>query len=561
MRRADLHSISKQQYDLIVVGCGVTGAAIARDAALRGLKVLAVEKEDIASGTSSRSSKLIHGGLRYLETYQFGLVAESVREREMALRVAPHLTKVQPFLYMFYDDAPDKKWLLNLGLTFYDVVSGSWAKRRHRMLSRNQVLERQPQFRQEGLNGAALFFDVSTDDARVTIDTIKSACEQGAEVINHCEVVGLTFDDKRCNGVQVKDRLTGETGVVQGHYVVNASGPWSDNILRFEDGNSKVLRPTKGVHIVLRKSDFPLHSAVFTRSPDDGRVVWPIPSMQDDRVFIGTTDTTYEGDLDNVCPDKQDIDYLLNVANHLMPTARLEPKHVVGSWAGLRPLIAPKDDLNNSKTPREHQIMVSDSGVLSIVGGKLTSHRVMAKQVIDRVIREDGYKYLSPSLLPHTAHKVVLSGARPIGQGGYSHNQVVAKLVECQVPMELARAWAGRFGSNALKVAEIYRADPANQVRLSERGLTVAELDYCVNYEVASQLADLLIRRTSEFFWDKQGGLAQIKAIAAEMQQRLGWSDEQTAQQIERYQRLVEQHRPVVDAIEKATTEDAEVVV
>ncbi|MFA0442137.1 hypothetical protein BCU70_01850 [Vibrio sp. 10N.286.49.C2] len=563
MRRANLDHLTKELFDITIIGCGITGSAIARDAALRGLKVLVIEKDDIASGTSSRSSKLIHGGLRYLETYQFGLVAESVREREMALKLAPHLTKLQPFMYMFYDDTPDKKWLLNLGLTFYDLVSGSWNTRRHKMLNKQQVLDRQPQFRPDGLNGAAMFYDVSTDDARVTIDTMKGACEQGAQLINHCKVVGLTFDDYRCNGVEVKDELNQKVVSIRSHYVVNATGPWSDDILRHEQPDSKVLRPTKGVHIVLRKQDFPLHSAVFMRSPDDGRVVWPIPSLQDDRVFIGTTDTTYEGDLNQVYPEKSDIRYLLNVANHLMPGAKLDEKDVVGSWAGLRPLIAPKGELNNSKTPREHQILQSKSGVFSIVGGKLTSNRVMAKQLLDKLVKHDRHQYLSPSLLPYRADKVVISGAsindnintvehaQSTRKMKYEHNYLLAVLTDREVPRYVAEPWAKRFGYNALKVADIYVSDPSYQRIVSQRGLTVAEIRYCVLHEMACDLSDLLIRRTSEFFWDKNGGVEQVGVIAAVMQSLLGWTEEEKTEQIDRYCDLVQAHRPLVLDVSK----------
>ncbi|MGR5140328.1 FAD-dependent oxidoreductase [Photobacterium sp. DNB23_23_1] len=550
MKRSALHELSNTVFDLVVIGGGITGAATARDAALRGLKVVLVEKDDFASGTSSRSSKLIHGGLRYLETYQFGLVAESVREREMALKLAPHLTKVQPFLYMFYDDTPDKKWLLNLGLTFYDLVSGSWNKRRHKMLNKEQVLARQPEFRQEGLRGAAMFYDVSTDDARVTIDTVKGAAEHGAQVINHCEVTGLTFTDNQCNGVKVIDKLTKQQGVIQGHYVINSTGPWSDKILNFERSDSTVLRPTKGVHIVLRKQDFPLHSAVFMRSPDDGRTVWPIPSMQDDRVFIGTTDTTYEGDLNNVHPEKEDIRYLLNVANHLMPKKKITEDHIVGSWAGLRPLIAPEDELNNSKTPREHQILRSESGVYSIVGGKLTSNRIMAKQLLDRVVKHDQYKHLRPDLLPYRASKVAISGAQKTGaemnagKNKYAVNNVVAKLREVGIPFYLARVWASRYGYNAHCIAKYWNKGPLYQKALGARELTVAEVHYCIHEEAACSLKDLLVRRTSAFFWDKNGGLEQVGPIVQEMQAILGWTEEDKLSQIDSYYDLVSKHRP-----------------
>ncbi len=549
MKRFNLQNLGKDPFDIIIIGGGVTGAATARDAALRGLKVLLVEKEDFAAGTSSRSTKLIHGGLRYLETYQFKLVAESVKERELTLKLAPHLTKVQPFLYMLYKDAPEKKWLLNLGLSFYDFSSGNWNKRLHKMLSKKQVLERQPEFREDGLLGAAMFYDVSTDDARMTLDIASSAAKHGAQLINHCEVIGLIHDEHKCNGVKVKDKLSQKEYIIHGHYIINATGAWSDDILGFEEPSSQMLRPTKGVHIVLRKKDFPLYSAVFMRSPDDGRVVWPIPSMQDDRVFIGTTDTTYNGDFDEVYPEKKDIQYLLNVANHLMPKAKLTLDHIIGSWAGLRPLIAPKEDVNNSKTPREHQVIKSPSGLFSIIGGKLTSNRIMARHIVDAVVKQDAYKYFSPSILPYRAHKIPISGAQEKGCRGcarqknhYAKNDLIASLTHEELPYELAKTWVERYGYNAFKIADIWLEDKNKQVNLNVRNLTLAELSYCIKEEMACSLKDLLISRTSIFFWGQNTSKDKIESIAKEMGKLLNWDDIETSKQIEEYWQLIRKH-------------------
>ncbi|HEY3410608.1 MAG TPA: glycerol-3-phosphate dehydrogenase/oxidase, partial [Propionicimonas sp.] len=275
MIRARLAQLAGRRFDLVVIGGGITGAATARDAALRGLTVLLVEKDDFAAGTSSRSSKLIHGGLRYLQSYQFGLVAESVREREKALKLAPHLTEIRPFIYLLYDGYPESKWMLNLGLTFYDVASGSPIRRRHRMLSAGQILQREPHLRSPGLIGGGLYYDVLTDDARLTLDVAKGAANAGATLINHAAVTGLVLERGRARGVTIDDQLSGERCQVHARQVVSCTGPWTDATRALEHAGDSHLRPTKGVHIVLRKSDFPLNTAVFLRSPDDNRVVWP----------------------------------------------------------------------------------------------------------------------------------------------------------------------------------------------------------------------------------------------------------------------------------------------
>lgn len=536
MQRPRREQLIKTQFDIIVIGGGITGVATARDAALRGLSVLLIEKDDFAAGTSSRSSKLIHGGLRYLQTYQFGLVAESLRERERLLNLAPHLTEVRPFLYLIYKGYPESKFLLNLGLTFYDVASGEWFKRRHSMLSAAKVLELEPHLAQDGLLGAGKYFDVLTDDARLTVDTAKGAAEAGAWLLNHAAVTGLVSENGRSRGVTVYDQLTGESFDIHGRQVVNATGPWTDRTLALEHGGNSAgsLRPTKGVHIVVRKSDFPLNTAVFLRSPDDNRVVWPTPALEDDVVYIGTTDTDYTGDPDKVEPDDDDIRYLLNVANHTVPEARLTPNHIVGSWAGLRPLVASAPGISTSNTSREHVINEGPTGMLTISGGKLTSNRVMAKHLVDAAAKKLGVgasKYLAGS--------VPISGGRT-----YSADQLARRAAAAKVPAEVAKTWIARYGSNAELVLDRWIEDETAQVIVGPRGLSMAEIRYCIDEEMSRTLEDLLVRRTSIFFWDASGGLDQIDAIAGEMAAQLGWTTSQTDEYVQAYSELVKAHRP-----------------
>ncbi len=533
MKRPTAGQLGEAAFDLVVVGGGITGAATARDAALRGLSVVLVEKDDFAAGTSSRSSKLIHGGLRYLQTYQFRLVAESVREREKWLRLAPHLTELRPFLYLLYRGYPESRALLNLGLTFYDVVSGSWRQRRHSMLNAAQVLAREPHLRSEGLLGAGLYYDVLTDDARLTLDTVKGAAEAGAVVLNHAEVTGLVLERGKARGVTVADSETGGTYSISARQVLSATGPWTDRTRELEHtAQTHRLRPTKGVHIVVKKSDFPLDTAVFLRSPTDNRVVWPTPSLEDDVVYIGTTDTDYAGDLDNVQPEESDIRYLLEVANHTIPEARLSERHVVGSWAGLRPLIAPPPGVSASNTPREHAITTGPTGMIAISGGKLTSNRVMAQHLVDAAMKAIGAKGTTSA-----------AGETPISGGG-DLSAARAAVRTAGVPEDLAGRWLRRYGSNTGALAELWRADPANREVIGARQLTRAEVIYSVTEEMATTLSDLLVRRTSAFFWDESGGLDQIEAVADEMATLLDWSAERRTSEIDSYRRLVLEHRP-----------------
>jgi len=535
VRRAEPDTLAGQEFDVVVIGGGITGCATARDAALRHLKVLLVEREDFAFGTSSRSSKLIHGGLRYLETYQFKLVAESLRERERMLVTAPHLTEVRPFLYLLYDGYPESRSKLNLGLTFYDVASGQWRKRRHSMLNAKQVLDREPYVRANGLRGAGQFYDVLTDDARLTIDTVKGAADAGAWVLNHAAVTGLILEGGQARGVTISDRLSDRTFNVQARQVLNATGPWTEQTRALETpgGQEHRLRPTKGVHIVLRRSDFPLDTALFLRSPDDNRVVWPIPSLQDDLVYIGTTDTDYDGDPDDVHPDESDIRYLLNVANHVIPTAKLDESQIVGSWAGLRPLVAPARGTSAGNTSREHEISTGPSGMLTISGGKLTSSRLMAAQFVDAAERRLG--------LPHRRSA---AGSTPISGGRMERcRQIRTEAATIGVPEDLVEHWLRRYGSNAARVLRRWRASPDATDLIGPRLLSRAEVRYCVEEELCRGVADLLVRRTSLFFWDPTGGVSHLEGIAAELAELLGWSDAERAAQVAAYRELVRRHR------------------
>lgn len=533
MRRPTPEQLADTAFDLVVIGGGITGAATARDAALRGMSVVLVEKDDFASGTSSRSSKLIHGGLRYLETYQFRLVTESVREREKMLTLAPHLTELRPFLYLLYHGYPESRALLNLGLTFYDVVSGSWSKRRHSMLSAEKVLSREPHLRAEGLVGAGLYYDVLTDDARLTLDTVKGAVEAGAEAINHAAVTGLIMEEGKCRGVTVTDAETGLAFPIRARQVVSATGPWTDKTRELEDTTpTHRLRPTKGVHIVVKKSDFPLNTAVFLRSPTDNRVVWPTPSLEDDVVYIGTTDTDYTGDLDNVQPDERDIRYLLDVANHTIPEAHLTESHVVGSWAGLRPLIAPPPGVSTGNTSREHAITTGPTGLIAISGGKLTSNRIMAQHLVDAAVRAMGRPITSSA-----------AATTPIS-GGSAISAARRAAEVASVPVDLADQWVRRYGSNASAIIQLWQSSPANRDVVGARQLTRAEIIYSVNEEMTTTLADLMTRRTSTFFWDAEGGLNEIEPVAVEMARLLGWSDQRRESEIESYRKLVLAHRP-----------------
>lgn len=538
MRRADLAALADTWFDLVVIGGGVTGAAAAREAALRGHRVLLAEGQDFAAGTSSRSSKLVHGGLRYLQTYQFKLVAQSVRERERALAMAPHLVTIRPFLYLLYDGYPEGPGLVHAGLTFYDAASGAWRRRRHRMLTARQVLEREPHLNPHQLRGAGLYYDALTDDARYTLALVQAAAEAGAGVINHAPVTGLLLDHGQARGVRIHDQQTDTCHTIHARQVLNATGPWSDQTRRLEQPDTTAhLGPTKGVHIAVRRTDFPLGTAVFLRSPDDHRIVWPTPSREGDTVYIGTTDTPYSEDLDDVRPDDTDITYLLNAANHTIPSARLTRRDIIGSWAGLRPLIAAKPGTSAGNTPREHDITTGPSGMITIAGGKLTSSRLMAAQLVDTAERA-----LNPR--HHGRRHPAKTARTPLPGAAIDQlDTITADAHDAGVPPDVVTAWTRRYGSRARQLLQRWQQTSDSRHRYHLRGLTTAEIDHLVDHEMVHSINDLLIRRTGIFFWDPHGGLDHIEPIADRLTELLGWTPEQRQTQIDAYHQLVTQHR------------------
>src|SRR6266566_5690028 len=386
-RRDALAALGRDPLDVLVVGGGINGAGIARDAAMRGLRVGLVERGDLASGTSSRSSKRIHGGLRYLEQGDVRLVLEAVRERERLQRLAPHLVRPQEFVFPLYRGGPLGPLKLAAGLWAYDLLAGFWNVRRHRMLSPKAVAEAEPALLRDGLCGAGQYWDCRTDDARLVLETALSAAGEGALIVSYAEVTGLVKEGGRIVGARVVDRLGGEV-VARAQVVVNAAGPWVDRVVALDAPETPPrLRLTKGVHVVVPHERVGNRAAVVLSAVADRRVMFVIPWGA--HTLVGTTDTDHPGGPD-VPPtvEPSDVCYLLDTVNHYFPAARLAPGDVVSAFAGLRPLIAPrgKATMSPSAVSREEEVFTSPSGLVSIAGGKLTTYRLVAKTVVDRVV-------------------------------------------------------------------------------------------------------------------------------------------------------------------------------
>jgi glycerol-3-phosphate dehydrogenase len=543
--------------DLLVVGGGITGAGIARDAARRGLSVALVDMNDLASGTSSRSSKLIHGGLRYLEHYEFSLVFESVSERRILQDIAPHLVNPLGFLFPVYRGARRQLWLINAGMWLYDGLSLFRSPKIHKNLKPREVAEIEPALNQEDLKGAPLYYDCATDDARLTLETALDAALHGAVIATWAKVTSfLKTENGRVRGVVVEDQFDGQLKQIEASAVINATGPWTDKTIAMSRplSTGAILRPTKGIHIVVDYGKLPLENAVVCFHPTDERVLFAIP--WGDRTYLGTTDTDFDEDPGEVAATRQDVDYLIDASNSYFPKHRLERSDVIATWAGVRPLMAPPNeahDLAESSVSREHQILIGQDGLLTIAGGKLTTYRRMATEVVDMAVRllelERGPLELPPSL----------TGQHPLpGAIGWPEDDDHAKVADevskaghPHVPDDVARHLADTYGMRALELAREIARDPSLGDRLVEgRPEVLAQIDWAVREELAATLCDVLIRRTQLFYRDFDQGLGAAPRIADRMAKLLDWNEATKTRELARYRQEVERSRAWRAALE-----------
>jgi glycerol-3-phosphate dehydrogenase len=528
------------ESDILVIGGGITGVAIARDAALRGYNTGLVEQADFASGTSSKSSKLVHGGVRYLESFEFGLVFEACRERRYALLDSPNLVRPLAFVYPVHQDDPRPLWQIAIGMWLYDALAMFRNIERHQIWGKARTLRQEPAIRPNGLTGATHYYDAATDDARLTLAIAQDAHLAGAAVANYAQVVELLRVDGQVVGAQLRDQLTGEEYEVRARAVINATGPWTDSLLKMVDPNAtRRLRPTKGVHIIVPRERICTRAAITLNSPRDGRLMFVIPWGKFS--VIGTTDTDYEDDPADVYADPDDVAYVLEAARHSFPVTGLNGADVISAYAGLRPLIA-DDAPTGYKVSREHQILNTAKGFYSIAGGKLTTWRSMAEEMVDEVgrylAREHG---LSPVRSGQTVHRALPGGDIPDWHSYLA--QQVTDLADRLSPESIIHL-VSAYGTNWGDVLALVEDDEA----LAEpivAGLPYlkAEVVHATRREMALTLEDVLARRTHIFSQTRDQGLNVAAKVAALMEAELGWSVEEQARQEESYRKLVEQSR------------------
>ncbi len=533
-----------EEVDILIIGGGINGAGVARDAARRGLKVALVEMRDLAYGTSSRSSKLVHGGLRYLENLEFSLVFESVSERKILLNIAPHLVNPLGFIFPVFKSSRVNLTTLTAGMWLYDGLSLFRSPKRHRKLKKGELQKEEPSMTMENLKGAQLYYDCSTNDARLTLENAIDAQKHGAVISTWTSAVSfLKNEDGRIKGAVVKNMFTGDLKEIKAHTIINAAGPWTDKIISMSrEVNSPTLRPTKGIHIVVNHEKLPVNNAVVCVHPDDERVLFAIP--WGDQTYIGTTDTDFKGDPSSVRASKEDVDYLIDAAAHYFPKFKLQVDDVICTWAGLRPLIAPPENVSESEISREHKITVDADGLISVAGGKLTTYRKMSSELVDTAVSLLSLSgQLPDNLVGAKTAFHPLPGA--VNWPPDDDHERVAKEVQLAagddlLDMDVCRNLANTYGMLAIKIAQFVHKYPELGKRIIEgRPEIYAQIDWGVQREFAATVTDILIQRTQIFYRDRDQGLNCVEAVAKHMGKMLEWSDQEIEDNISRYRQDV----------------------
>lgn len=517
-RKQLIHRLNTTSYDLLVIGGGITGAGIALDAASRGLKTALLEKSDFASGTSSKSTKLIHGGLRYLKQFEIALVREVGQERAVVHHLAPHLVKSEKMLLPLIKDGTYGSILTSLGLMVYDVLAGVEKVDQRKMLTKEETLDKEPLLDSEILEGGGIYAEYRTDDARLTIEILKTAARFQAHPISYAEAREFIYENGKISGVTWRDHLGQEEHTLRAAHVISAAGPWVDEIRQKNQSlYGKKLHPTKGVHIVVPRQKFPVKQAVYFDVPD-GRMIFAIPR---DRVtYIGTTDTDYHGDINEVRTEKADVEYLIRGVQHIFPNIQLTVADVESSWAGLRPLIE-EVGKSASQISRKDEIFESETGLLSIAGGKLTGYRKMAERIVDKLgerLRESNDMELQSCF----TDKIILSGGvfRNAKDVKVYRKSLEPRMEALGLDTYYAEYLVSNYGRQTDEVlallAEEKHSDP--EVRLA-----LAELTFTIENEAVQSILDFFERRTGRLYFNINTLPKLVEPVFQRMVATFGW--------------------------------------
>ncbi|PKV48142.1 homodimeric glycerol 3-phosphate dehydrogenase (quinone) [Aquimarina sp. MAR_2010_214] len=519
-RDAQLQSAKNEVYDLVVIGGGVTGAGIALDSASRGLKTCLVEKNDFASGTSNKSTKLIHGGLRYLKQMEIGLVKESGSERAIVHKLAPHLVMPEKMLLPIIEGGTYGKIMASIGLKIYDFLANVEGDDQRKMLNVEETIDKEPLLNEEGIRGGGYYAEYRTDDARLTIELLKKAAFFGANCINYCEMTSFNYDaEGNIRSVQCVDHNTAKSFTIRSENYISAAGPWVD-LLREKDHSmsSKHLHLTKGVHLVFSRERFPLRQSIYFDVPD-GRMIFAIPRGR--ATYVGTTDTNYNANLNRVVATKDDAMYLLKAVNHMFHALKLTTDDIESSWAGIRPLIH-EDGKDPSELSRKDEIFVSKTGLISIAGGKLTGYRKMAQRVIDTVLKTMSDETSSKFSESHTQKIPLTSTPLKDTEEVHAYQYKITQQLKALKIEDPYYGWylTSTYGKQADVIIDKMTCFLNDEA--AER-LIRAELWYCVYYEMTNTLADFFVRRTGKLYFNINSVHKYRQLVQEDIIEYLNW--------------------------------------
>jgi glycerol-3-phosphate dehydrogenase len=520
------------EFDLLIIGGGITGAGIALDAASRGMKVALIEKNDFASGTSSKSTKLIHGGLRYLKQFDFWLVKEVGTERAIVHKLAPHLVIPEKMILPLIDGGTYGSWLTSFGLKVYDILAAVEGEDKRKMLDKEEALEKEPLLPKNILNGAGYYAEYRTDDARLTLEVLKTALNYDAKIINYTEATQFIYEENRVVGATVRDNFTNECFDIKAKYVVNATGPWVDTLRQTNHTKtSKRLHLTKGVHLVVAHEKLPVKQAVYFDIPD-GRMMFAIPRGK--VTYFGTTDTNYQQDKDHVNTSLADAMYLISAVNNMFPDITISLEDVQSSWAGLRPLIH-EDGKSASELSRKDEIFVSDSELISIAGGKLTGYRKMAERVVDLVSKKYERRF-DTKFKEIKTEEIILSGGEfaNFSEVRSYIDAIHNRIAEVDFNEKDAEYLIYNYGKQTdiilQKFDDLMEEDQAKK-------MIKAEVWFCIENEMACTPTDFFMRRTGRLFFDPNSVVLYKEFVLSEFKNYFSWNQETT----EKHQKELEE--------------------
>lgn len=536
-RSVTTKKLADEDFDLVVIGGGITGGGIALDAASRGLKVALVEKNDFASGTSSKSTKLIHGGLRYLKQFDFWLVKEVGSERAIVHKLAPHLVLPEKMLLPLIENGSYGKWLTSIGLKVYDILAQVTGDDKRKMLEKKEALKLEPLLPKKILKGAGYYAEYRTDDARLTVETIKTSLQYGATALNYATVTDFEYTDEKISGVRIKDTVSDKELTIKTKYVISAAGPWVDELRSINNSKKgKRLHLTKGVHLVFPHEKLPVKQSVYFDVPD-GRMMFAIPRGK--ITYVGTTDTNFNNDKDNVRIDLADAMYLISAVNNMFPKLNLEMEDIVSSWAGLRPLIH-EEGKSASELSRKDEIFTSETGLISIAGGKLTGYRKMAERVVNRVVNKMKEEY-------DQEVKECNTDTIPLNGNDFKKFKHVKRYI-AEVFDRIKGdgfveydAWflVTNYGKQTEIILENYDKlkDGDPYVRMAK-----AELHFGIAYEMVRYPTDFFVRRTGRLYFDIESVRTLMDPILQEFGTIFKLDDAKLASYKEELQTLLLDH-------------------